>query len=81
MNEAEYYRLTYGLTMARYKAASTRSPQATFCYVSGEGTGSTEAGRFMWSRVKGKTENGLLAMPLDAFMFRPGYTRPVKGVR
>ena len=81
MNEAEYYRLTYQLTMAAAKAVSTHSPQVTFCYVSGEGTDSTEAGRFMWARVKGKTENSLLAMPLNAFMLRPGYIQPLKGVR
>ena len=81
MNEADYYRLTYALTMATAKAVSTQSPHVTFCYVSGEGTDSTEAGRLMWARVKGKTENSLLAMPLNAFMFRPGYIQPLKGVR
>lgn len=53
----------------------------TFCYVSGAGTDSTEQGRVMWARVKGRTENGLLAMPLNAYMFRPGYIQPMKGVR
>jgi hypothetical protein len=36
----------------------------------------------MWARVKGKTENDLLAMGFRAaFMFRPGYIHPLKGVR
>ena len=73
--------LTYDLTMATAKAIAELSPHATFCYVSGEGTDSTEIGRTMWARVKGKTENSLLGMPLNAFMFRPGYIHPVRGIR
>ena len=54
----------------------------TFCYVSGEGTDSTEHGRTMWARVKGKTENALLRLPFTAaFMFRPGYIQPLRGIR
>jgi hypothetical protein len=53
-----------------------------FCFISGTGTDSTERGRVMWARVKGKTENAILAMPFRAaFMFRPGYIQPMKGVR
>ncbi len=81
MKEAEYRRLTYDLTMAAASAVAAQSPRLTFCYISGEGTDSTEMGRVMWARVKGKTENDLLAMPLKAFMFRPGYIHPVRGVR
>ena len=54
----------------------------TFCYISGVGTDSTERGRTMWARVKGRTENALLALPFKAaFMFRPGFIQPMKGVR
>ena len=54
----------------------------TFCYVSGVGTDSTERGRTMWARVKGRTENALLALPFKAaYMFRPGYIQPIGGVR
>ena len=53
-----------------------------FCYVSGEGTDSTGRGRVMWARVKGQTEQALLAMPFRAaYMFRPGYIQPLAGVR
>lgn len=53
----------------------------TFVYVSGKGTDSTEKGRIMWARVKGKTEHDLLMMGFrQAFMFRPGVIIPVKGV-
>jgi len=54
----------------------------TFCYVSGVGTDSTEKGRSMWARVKGKTENDLLKFGFkDAYMFRPGFIKPTKGLK
>jgi uncharacterized protein YbjT (DUF2867 family) len=81
MSEPAYYRLTYELTVAAAEAFAAANPGSTFCYVSGEGTDSTERGRSMWARVKGKTENRLLRLPLKAFMFRPGYIQPLKGVR
>ena len=56
------------------------APKLTFCYVSGEGTDSTERGRFMWDRVKGKAEYRLLRMPFKAYMFRPGLIQPLTGV-
>lgn len=81
MSEAEYHRQTYELTMAAAEAMAIAHPGAVFCYVSGEGTDSSERGRTMWARVKGKTENALLALPLDAYMFRPGFIRPRPGKR
>src|ERR1043165_605836 len=54
----------------------------TFCYISGAGTDSTEQGRSMWARGKGKTENKLMSLPFKkAFMFRPGYIQPTKGLK
>jgi uncharacterized protein YbjT (DUF2867 family) len=81
MEEAEYRRLTYDLTLAAASRFATESPGATFCYVSGEGTDATENGRVMWARVKGETENALLDLPLETYLFRPGYIDPRKGVR
>jgi nucleoside-diphosphate-sugar epimerase len=82
MSEIEYHRLTYDLTLAAATAiASVTSRRLTFCYVSGEGTDSTERGRVAWARI-GKTENALLRLPFKAaFMFRPGYIQPLKGIR
>ena len=58
------------------------SPEMTFCYVSGEGTDSSEKGRLRWARVKGKTENDLLRLPFKAaYMLRPGFIQPLKGVK
>jgi|SRR4051812_21138402 len=79
MKEADYYRQTYELTLAAARALATARPGAAFCYVSGESTDSTEQGRVMWARVKGKTENALLALPLNAYMFRPGFIRARPG--
>jgi len=81
MGEAEYTRLTYDLTLAAARAMVAANPNMVFCYVSGVGTDSTEQGRTMWARVKGKTENALLALFPRAFMFRPGYIQPIGGVR
>lgn len=82
MTEERYRHLTYDLTVAAAEALLDASPQATFCYVSGVGTDSSERGRMMWARVKGKTENRLLAMPFRAaYMVRPGFIQPVGGAR
>ena len=77
--EDEYTRVTYGYTLAAARALQAENPELTFVYVSGEGTDSTGRSRQMWARVKGRTENALLAMPMHAYMFRPGYIQPVGG--
>lgn len=82
MDEKTYTHLTYDLTLAAAQALVAANPQMTFCYVSGVGTDSTERGSRMWARIKGRTENALLALPFKAaFMFRPGYIQPVGDVR
>src|SRR3972149_3250451 len=82
MNEQDYSRLTYDLTTQAAKALSKLDPDMTFCYVSGAGTDSTEKGRIMWARVKGKTENHLMKLPFKAvYLFRPGFIKPTKGLR
>lgn len=82
MKEDKYKRLTYNLTLEFAKAVMQENPQMTFCYVSGSGTDSSEKGRTMWARVKGKTENDLLKLPFrKAYMFRPGYMQPTNGLR
>ena len=81
MNEADYERVTYGFTLAFAETLSRLNSEMVFIYVSGAGTDSTEKGRVMWARVKGKTENALLRLPLRAYMFRPGLIQPLDGVR
>ncbi len=82
MKESDYTRITYDLTMRAAKTLSQLNPDMTFCYVSGAGTDSTEKGRLMWARVKGKTENDLMKLPFKAaYMFRPGFIKPIKGLK
>jgi uncharacterized protein YbjT (DUF2867 family) len=81
MGEAAYDRITYGLTLAVAETLSRLNPGMTFIYVSGAGTDSSEHGRVMWARVKGRTENALLRLPLKAFMFRPGIIQPLDGIQ
>jgi uncharacterized protein YbjT (DUF2867 family) len=82
MDEAKYKHLTYDLTLAAANTLARLNPQMTFLYVSGAGTDSTERGRTMWARVKGKTENDLLKLPFRAaYMFRPGVIQPLHGIR
>jgi len=82
MKADEYERLTYGITMAAAETLSRLNPQMTFLYISGAGTDSSEHGRIMWARVKGRTENALLRLPFRAaYMFRPGFIEPVHGAR
>jgi uncharacterized protein YbjT (DUF2867 family) len=82
MKESEYRKLTYDLTLNFAEAVLKENAQMAFCYVSGAGTDSSETSRSMWSRVKGKTENDLLKMPFrKAYMFRPAYIHPTKGLR
>lgn len=81
MDEDKYTKLTYDLTHHFASSFKEFSPEATFCYVSGTGTDSSEKGRIMWARVKGRTENALLDMFKSAYMFRPGYIQPMDGIR
>lgn len=81
MSEADYKRVTYHLTLKVAQTLERLNPKMTFVYVSGGGTDSTERGRVMWARIKGATENALLAMPFKrAYMLRPGFVRPLNGI-
>jgi len=81
MKEEDYERVTYGFAMAAGEALSQLNPGMTFIFVSGSGTDSTEKGRMMWARVKGRTENALLRLQLKAYMFRPGFIQPLDGIQ
>jgi len=80
--EDEYRHLTYDLTMSVARTLSKLNPDMTFCYISGMSTDSTEKGRIMWARVKGKTENDLMKLPFKrVYAFRPGMLLPTKGMK
>jgi uncharacterized protein YbjT (DUF2867 family) len=78
--EEEYERITFRITLAAAETLVRLNRGMTFIYVSGAGTDSSEKGRAMWARVKGKTENTLLRLPFKAaYMFRPGAIQPLHG--
>ena len=80
--EPEFYKITYELTMHFSTTLSKLNPEMTFCYVSGRGIDSTEKGRLMWARVKGKTENHLMKLPFkQVYNFRPGIIKSTKGLK
>jgi uncharacterized protein YbjT (DUF2867 family) len=82
LDEERYRHLTYDVTMAAATALAKLNPGMVFTYVTGAGTDSTERGRVMWARVKGKTENDLLKLPFKAaYMFRPAGIQPLHGIR
>lgn len=82
MKEPEYFKNTHTLTLHVAQILSKLNHDMTFCYVSGAGTDSTEKGKSMWARVKGKTENDIFALPFkQSFAFRPGYIHPTKGLK
>jgi uncharacterized protein YbjT (DUF2867 family) len=82
VKEPEYTKVTYDLTMGFARTLSRLNPDMTFCYVSGSGTDSTEKGKMMWARVKGKTENDLMKLPFKAaYNFRPPFMLPTDGLK
>lgn len=82
MKEDKFKFLTYDLTMALAKPLAKLNPEITMTYISGVGTDSTEKGKIMWARVKGKTENNIINLPIKAgFAFRPGVITPTKGLK
>jgi len=80
LSEADYSRVTLTYTMAAAEPISRLNPTMKFIFVSGVGTDSTENGRVMWARVKGRAENALLRLPFQAYMFRPGFIEPLDGI-
>jgi len=82
LKEQTYRKLTYDLTMHVASLLAALNPDMTFCYVSGAGTDSTENGKVMWARVKGKTENDLMKLSFKkVYAFRPGYMHPTPGLK
>ena len=82
LSEERYRHLTYDITLAAATTLARLNAGMVFIYVTGRGTDSTERGRLMWARVKGKTENDLLKLPFKAaYMFRPAAIQPLHGIR
>ena len=82
LSEEEYRKFTYDYTLSLAKVLHGQNRDMTITYVSGEGTDSSEKGRSMWARVKGKTENDLIDLGFkQAYMFRPGAIIPLRGIK
>jgi uncharacterized protein YbjT (DUF2867 family) len=82
MKKEEYERVTYGITLAAAEVLCRLNPRMTFIFVSGAGTDSSENGRIMWARVKGRTENALSRLPFaGTYMFRPGLIEALHGIK
>jgi hypothetical protein len=80
MSESEYSHITYDITIHFAETLASGNPQMVFCYVSGSHTDSSEKGRVMWARVKGRTENALLTLGFrKVYNFRPGFMKPTPG--
>lgn len=82
LNEESYTQITYNITKKFTDVLYALNPNMVFNYVSGAGTDSTEKGRSMWARVKGRTENYVLNKGFkDAYAFRPGGIIPERGIK
>ena len=82
LSEEQYSKLTFDITKKLADICFDHNPKMTFNYVSGSGTDSTEKGKIMWARVKGKTENYVLSKGFDkSYMFRPGFIIPENGIK
>jgi len=80
-SEADYTRVTHDLTLSVARTLVKLNPGMTFIYVSGAGADSTEQGRTMWARVRGRTENELLRLPFKTVcIFRPGAIQALDGI-
>jgi hypothetical protein len=82
MKEPDYYKVTHDLTLHVAQTLVSRNKDMVFGYVSGASTDSTEKGRSMWARVKGKTENDLMKLPFKkVYAYRPGFMKPTPGLK
>lgn len=81
MDKEEYRHITYDLTLHFAELLAQSNPKLTFCYVTGAGTDTSELGRSAWARVKGATENALLRLFENGYMFRPAFMKATPGQR
>jgi uncharacterized protein YbjT (DUF2867 family) len=82
MDEKQYTTVTYDLTLHVASILARHNPDMVFGYVSGAGTDSSEKGKLMWARVRGRTENDVMKLPFKkAYAYRPGFMKPTKGLR
>ncbi len=77
-DEAKYHKMTYDFAISAAKALTQVNEELTFCFLSGVGTDTAMKSRFMWARIKGKTERDLQLFPFkNLYLFRPGIIQPM----
>jgi len=82
MDEAKYTAITHDTVLAFASTLARLNPELTLVHVSGAHTDSSEQGKVMWARVKGRAENALLRLPFKAaYNFRPSLMKPTPGQR
>ncbi|MFM1913231.1 MAG: hypothetical protein RIR51_1069 [Bacteroidota bacterium] len=82
LKEAEFNKLTFDIVKEFADKLYELNPNSQFSYISGSGTDSSEKGKLMWARIKGKTENYILNKGFkSSFAFRPGIIIPEKGIQ
>jgi uncharacterized protein YbjT (DUF2867 family) len=77
VDEPTYTRVCHDFPLAAARTLSKINPQLTFVYVSGAGTDAHS--RQMWARVKGRTEEEVMAIFPNGYAFRPGFIQPTYG--
>ena len=82
LDEAAYTAVTHDLTLHAAHTLLPLNPALTFIFVSAQLADSTATSRTMWARVKGRTENEILALPFprSSYVFRPGVVIPLNGI-
>ena len=73
-----FRQITVDYTLAFARALHKASPQAAFCFLSGQGADQTAKSRMAFARYKGVAEKALLEIGFHrVHIFRPGYIYPV----
>lgn len=81
LSEQEYKKVTCDYTLAAAATLLKLNPNICFIFISGAGADSSQTGRIMWARIKGKTENALFALPFKAvYAIRPAFIQPLHGI-
>ncbi|MDF1547759.1 MAG: NAD-dependent epimerase/dehydratase family protein [Bacteroidales bacterium] len=74
----EFRTITVDYTKAFAEMFKNKSPNATFCFLSGAGADQKEKSRMMFAKDKGVAENFLINLQFSQlYIFRPAYIYPV----
>lgn len=77
--DSEFKTITVDYTKVFADALHQSSPNATFCFLSGDGADLNEKSRMSFARYKGMAENYLINKKFgQLYSFRPGYIYPVE---